>query len=372
MSTTIALLSCQSYEPALVQEKVRQAVDSLGGIRAFIKPGCRVLVKPNLLMAKDPEAGITTHPEVVRAVVKLLKEIDCTIFLGDGPSVWGEVAQKIAEVYETTGMQRVAREEGVELVSFDKRSWRGVFPLTTWLEKVDCWVNIPKFKTHDLTTLTGALKNSYGLVSGTYKVELHKRYFDAVDFAKVVVDIHEAAQPQLTVIDGVLAMEGSGPGTSGKRRWAKVLCAGKDCVAVDAVLAKIMGVEPRSVPMIKEAAARSLGVADLRQITITGESIEQVAKTPFLLPATSFKKKLPRPLVELAKGLIRYYPFIIQGRCTKCGTCVSACPQRVISLRNGSTTIDRKKCISCFCCKESCPAAAIELRKSLFTKLAGL
>ena len=83
MSAKVSIVKCSSYEPAIVESAIRETVNLLGGLNNFIKPGSSVLVKPNLLMSKPPEFGITTHPEVLRAVIHLLKEIDCKIIVGD-------------------------------------------------------------------------------------------------------------------------------------------------------------------------------------------------------------------------------------------------------------------------------------------------
>ncbi len=372
MKSQVALIRCSSYDPLLVQEKVRQAVKLLGGISAFIKPKSRVLVKPNLLMAKEPEFGIDTHPEVVRAVIKLLQEINCQISLGDGPSVWGNQVENVDQVYERSGVKRICAEEGVDLVRFDKRRWRGKFPMTTWLDNCDHLVNLPKFKTHDLTLLTGAIKNLFGLVPGTYKTELHKNYFYAHDFAKIVVDIYREAKPSLTVIDGIVAMEGDGPATSGKLRELRLLLAGVDCVALDSILALIMGIRPVDVLSTKEAAARGLGTADINSIEILGEKLRDAIGEPFLLPSTSITKKLPRPVIELAKALIKYYPCVERDNCIRCAACIQACPTQAISMQDKGIVFKYSKCISCFCCQEACPAAAIKVKKSILAKLIGL
>jgi uncharacterized protein (DUF362 family)/Pyruvate/2-oxoacid:ferredoxin oxidoreductase delta subunit len=294
------------------------------------------------------------------------------VVIGDGPSVWGNQIEKIEEVFEKTGIKKVAEEEGVELVTFDKRRWHGDFPLTTWIDQVDHIVNVPKFKTHNLTILTAAVKNCYGLVSGTYKTELHKKHFDVEDFSRVLVDIYAKAWPHLTVVDGVMALEGEGPATSGTPRKAEIIAAGADCVAIDAVLAKIMGIEPLEVPVTKEAVGRGIGIADLSRITIVGERIEDLSTAPFILPSTSNNKKLPPFVIKLARTLIKYYPRVMHDRCTRCGICIKACPAKIIRVRKGRIHIEYGKCISCFCCQESCPSAAIKLKKNLFTKLVGL
>jgi len=88
MQGQVALVKCKDYTPAFVEGAVRKSLGLLGKFADFIRPQSKVLVKPNLLLAREPEFGITTHPEVVRAVVRILKENSCQVFVGDGPSVW--------------------------------------------------------------------------------------------------------------------------------------------------------------------------------------------------------------------------------------------------------------------------------------------
>lgn len=373
MNPKLSIIKCSAYNPDLVFSSVRQAIDLIGGIEAYIKPNSSVLVKPNILLAKEPEYGITTHPEVVRAVIKILKGINCRVLIGDSPCVWGMYIENVDEVYRVSGIEKLCREEGAELVKFDKRRWRKKFPLTTWLDQCDYFVNVPKFKTHGLTLLTGAIKNLFGLVVGTYKTEMHKNYFEPAGFASALVDIYQEAPPSLTIVDGVVAMEGDGPGTSGKLRNQAVILASRDCVALDAVMAEIMGAKPDDVLTTKEAKMRGLGESDLKLISFAGERLEDVKTTPFLLPAQSMVKKvLPQPLVNLAKKLIKYYPCVERDHCIRCATCIKACPGKAISMKKKGIIFDYRKCIACFCCQETCPARAITIEKSLFARLIGL
>jgi len=372
MSAKVSIVRCKEYEPALVLEATRKSIDLLGGISAFVTPKSRALIKPNLLLAKEPEFGIDTHPEVVRAVIKVLKEIGCAIYLGDGPCIWGAQADNADEVYEKSGIKKVCEEESIELVTFERKRWRKKFPLTDWLDKCDCVVNIPKFKTHNLTTLSGAIKNLYGLVWKTYKTELHKKYFEVEEFSKIIVDIYEETKPVLTVIDGIVAMEGDGPATSGKLRNVGLLLTGNDCVALDSVLASIMGIEPTDVLTTREASRRGLGIADIKSISILGEKLEDVKIKDFLLPSTSLKLKLPKPILDLGRKLIRYYPCIDQDNCIKCASCINACPNKAITIKKNGIVFDYSKCIACFCCQEACPNAAIKIKRNFWAKLAGL
>ena len=373
MKSQVSIVKCNSYNHSLVFEATKKAIELIGGISSFVRPESRILVKPNILMAKEPEFGIDTHPEVVRAVIKILKEINCEIFVGDGPSVWGNQAKNVDNVYERAGIKSICEEEKVSLVKFDKRRWRGKFPLTTWLDNCDYLVSIPKFKTHDLTILTGAIKNLFGLVSGTYKTELHKKYFDREPFAGILVDIFQEAKPALTVVDGIVAMEGDGPGTSGKLRDLNLLLASADCVSLDSIMALIMGLEPFDILTTKEAVSRGMGIADINSIEIFGEKLEEVIVESFLLPTTSsFKKNIPRPVINLAKKLIKYYPCVERDNCIRCAACIQACPNQAISMKNERIIFDYSKCIACFCCQEACPASAIKVKKSILAKIVGL
>ncbi len=373
MSSQVSIIKCTGYETDLVEVAVRKAINELGGVTHYIKPQSKVLVKPNLLMAKEPECGIDTHPEVVRAVIRVLKDINCHIFVGDSPSVWGKEIENVDEVYRRSGVEAICREEKVELVKFDKRRMRQKFPLTTWLDHCDYLVNIPKLKTHEFTLLTGAIKNLFGLVSGTFKTELHKNFFQIEDFSNILVDIYEEAKPVLTIVDGIVAMEGDGPATSGKLRELGLILAGNDCVALDSVMARMIGVDPLDVLSTKEAARRGLGRADLGSIKISGEDPKNLNIRPFLLPASSsLQRRVPKPIIKLAKLLIKYYPSSVPENCTRCTACIRICPDNCITMSKKGIIFNYKNCISCFCCQEACPAKAIKVKKSLLAKLIGL
>lgn len=373
MKSRVCIKRCASYDSLAVEKAVAEAIDALGGIENFVRPASKVLVKPNLLLAKEPESGVDTHPEVVRAVIRALKKAGCSIFVGDSPSVFGDQIENVAEVYARSGIKRICEEEKVVLVEFNKRRMHRGIPLTAMLDECEYLVNLPKFKTHNLTLLTGAIKNLFGLVVGTYKTELHKNYFRVNDFSKALVDIYQEAKPALTIVDGIVAMEGDGPATAGKLRDTNLLLASCDCVALDAVMAMIMGIKPLDVLSTKEAAERGLGTADIGAIEIVGEKLEDVTGKPFLLPASSLKMRLmPAPLINLALRMVKYRPYCLHENCIKCGACIKACPNKCITLKDKRIVFDYSECISCFCCQEVCPASAIRVKKSLLAKLIGL
>ncbi|MCM8757999.1 MAG: DUF362 domain-containing protein, partial [Candidatus Omnitrophica bacterium] len=205
MNSNVSIVRCKSYETELVYSAVKEALRLLGGITKFIRPKSRVLIKPNLLLPVEPNQAITTHPEVVRAIVKILKEIDCKLFLGDSPTAWIKSSEDFNLLYRKTGIYDIAIQEDVKLVRFDNPFWLKNFALTGWLKECDYLVSLPKFKTHNLTILTGAIKNLFGLVCGKYKLELHKRYTDEKSFSNMLLDIYDLIKPALTVVDGIIS-----------------------------------------------------------------------------------------------------------------------------------------------------------------------
>lgn len=371
--TEVSIVKCNTYSFDELFSKVKRAVDLLGGISNFVRPNSRVLIKPNILMAKEPEFGITTNPEVLRSCIRLLKEINCSIVVGDSPSVFGKYINNVKEVYEVTGIKDVCLQEHVELIEFNKRNMKQGIPLASILEECDFCINLPKFKTHTLTILSGAVKNLFGLVVGTYKTELHKKHFNVDDFSNMLLDIYLQVKPSLTIIDGISCMEGDGPATSGKLRRENLILAGSDCVALDSVLAHIMKVKLSDIPMLKHARARGIGIADLGNIQIKGEQLQDIKNSPFLMPRASFiRKKIPKSLAVLARKLIKYYPCVERDNCIACAACVKACPEKIISINKKRVKFEYSKCIACFCCQEVCPNSAIKIKTSLFAKLLGL
>jgi len=378
----VSIVKCKTYQPDELAEKIKEALRLIGGIEKFIRPGAKVLVKPNLLMAASPEAAITTHPEFVRQVLRLLKGINCKIYLGDGPSVFGSQMENIIKVYEETGIRKMAQEEMVELVTFDKRympaspaGGNGYFPLAQFVKDCDYILNIPKFKTHEYMILTGAVKNLFGLIPGTFKLECHKNFHQPERFAEMLLDVYSAVKPALSIVDGISGMEGNGPATSGTKRDIGLIVAGSNPVAIDTVLAAIMNARPENIYTIKEAIKRNLPGASLNDVDILGESLKNVVIRDFKLPDISIPRailnNLPPFAANLLKKWLTFQPKIDTDICQLCDACVNNCPQKTMSNKNGKIVIDYSQCISCFCCREVCPYAAIGIKKSFLARLLG-
>lgn len=343
---------------------VKRAVGLVGGIEAFVKPGTKVLLKPNLLSARPPEDAVDTHPEVVRAVVRLIKGAGATPIIGDSPGGFGK---NIAEVFEVSGMRKMAEEEDVELVKFTTSKFVEDIPVSRWVFNCDLFISIPKFKTHSITILTAALKNTFGTIVGLYKAGCHSKAPKPEEFAKVIAKIHSIARPHLHIVDGVVAMEGDGP-SGGDLRNMGLIMAGADAVAVDSCLGRIMGLDPWNIPVTREAYNMGLGEMDLTKIELAGDDIKGFIKEDFRLPQTTPLKFLPKAIANSVAALIRFKPYIDSEICARCNLCKISCPVDCITIEKEFCRIDYKKCVRCLCCHEVCPYRAISIKRNILTK----
>ncbi|MFA6142869.1 MAG: DUF362 domain-containing protein [Candidatus Omnitrophota bacterium] len=361
----VSIVRCDDYEPGRVFDAVSRAVDLVGGIDVFVKPGMRVLLKPNLLSARTPEEAVDTHPEVVRAIVRLVKNAKGVPVIGDSP---GGYYKNIDEVFEKSGMKKMASEEGVDLVRFTmSRSVDGI-PISRYVFDCDCIISIPKFKTHCITILTAAIKNMYGTVAGLAKAECHSKAPKEEDFAKIVAKVYSISKPHLSIVDAITAMEGDGP-SGGKPKNMHMVMAGSDGIAIDSCLAKIVGLEPLDIFVTKEAHILGLGESDLSKIEIVGDDVNSFIKGDFKLPQTTPLKYIPKSLAHGVASIIRFKPFIDTNVCTRCNLCKVTCPVNCIEIEENYCRVDYKRCIRCLCCHEVCPYKAISIKRNILTKL---
>lgn len=363
--TRISLVRCSDYTTEHVVDAVKRAVDFVGGIEHFVRPGMTVLLKPNLLSARTPDEAVDTHPEVVRAVSRLVTGAGAKVKLGDAPGGYGA---NIEEIFEKSGMKRVAREEGFELVKFTTSKFIKGVPITRQAFECDLIISIPKLKTHLLTVLTAGIKNTYGLVTGLYKAECHSKAPKEEDFAKIIAMVYSLTRPHLTILDGIMAMEGDGP-SGGTPRAMNLIMAGEDAVAIDAAAAKMIGLEPLDVKVTKVAHSIGLGEADLSRIEIAGDDIDSFIAKDFKMPQTTPLKIVPRSLLNALASMIRFKPRIDPKICARCNLCKITCPVNAIEIEKDCCEIDYKACIRCLCCHEVCPYKAISIKRNVLTKM---
>jgi uncharacterized protein (DUF362 family)/Pyruvate/2-oxoacid:ferredoxin oxidoreductase delta subunit len=361
MNARVAVLRCSQYEKEKVFETVHQALSLFGGIGAFVKPGWKVLLKPNMLSAREPDRGVTTHPFVLEALVREVQSAGCETWIGDSPS---GALKGVKRCWENTGFKKVAEETGSKLINFEaggtiqKEVNGNLYHLARAVFEADAVINIPKFKTHGLTLYTGSVKNLYGTLPGFQKARLHKRYPNPTQFSRVLAEIYGLVKPALTVMDGIVGMEGNGPAT-GQLRSTQLILASPDGIALDTVAAAAMGFKENEVDATRIAGESGYGESRLASIDILGETLESVRFRDFALPSNHLMKLVPAFLVRWLGRFVWVKPRADLKKCTGCGICVRSCPVNAIRLIEGRPVTDYEVCINCLCCNESCPENAV-------------
>jgi uncharacterized protein (DUF362 family)/NAD-dependent dihydropyrimidine dehydrogenase PreA subunit len=344
-------------------ENVRQAVERVFEIFPLALDGKKVLIKPNLLRTSEAAEGIVTNPAVLRAVVEKVETMaPSSIVVGDNPGLFSYGANE--ESFKKTGLMEAAKGHyrnignDSEKVDFNPDFMPKV-SLSRAVLEADIIISLPKFKTHGLTVVTGAIKNSYGFLPGAQKARLHKAAGSPERFHEMLVDIFKLRVPDLFVVDAVVGMEGNGPACSDLRQIGLIM-ASDNAVALDAVIATMMGCEPGRLRFLQRAKELGLGDYDLSRIDIIGE----LKRLPdFKLPPLGGEANVQNEdLRALIQERILLRPEADPDLCTSCGTCIEQCPVSALSMPDHLPQVDADTCITCFCCQEICPEKAITLR----------
>jgi uncharacterized protein (DUF362 family)/Pyruvate/2-oxoacid:ferredoxin oxidoreductase delta subunit len=343
-------------------ESARKAVDRIFEVFPLEFKGKKVLIKPNVLRASKADEGIVTHPAVLRAVVEKVETMGpSSIVVGDNPGVFSYGANE--ETFRKTGLMEAAkgyyRNIGNDSVKVDfNPDFIPSVSISRIVLDADIVISLPKFKTHGLTVMSGAIKNCYGFLPGAQKARLHKVAGTQERFQEMMVDVFRLRIPDLFIVDAVVGMEGNGPASPDLRDIGLIL-ASDNAVALDAVIAVMMGCEPGRLRFLQKAKEAGLGDYELGTIEIIGE-LKQLPH--FKLPPLGGEANLGNENMQTVlhnRTLLR--PHADPGLCTGCGSCIDQCPVSALSMGDRLPQVDAVACIACFCCQEICPEKAISL-----------
>ncbi len=374
LMSTVALLECKTYDPEVIYEKLSWAINELGGIKSMIPIQDKVLVKPNVLVGVDPSAAVTTHPAVMDAVFRLLKEHGYTLTYGDSPG-FGDAKK----VVKKSGLADVADKYQVPLADFTNGQTihfpEGViskqFEIANGVLEADSIVNVCKMKAHAFQRITGAIKNPFGCVVGFHKGLMHSRFNNAYNFAEMIIDLDRYLPLKLHIMDGIIAMEGNGP-RNGTPTPMNVLLVSTDPVALDAVYCKIINLKPEIIPTI--TYGEKYGLGNFHDINIIGDAIAPLVNSTFDIDRETIKHTEMNSFKVLRQFVLRR-PVIQADLCQKCGICVEVCPleEKAVTFADGDKTkppvYDYSKCIRCYCCQEMCPYHAIDTETPVIGKI---
>jgi uncharacterized protein (DUF362 family)/Pyruvate/2-oxoacid:ferredoxin oxidoreductase delta subunit len=369
MNNKISVRSCKEYELHEVYDLIADIYKKSDGPEV---KGKKVLLKPNILSDNDPAKCVSTHPVVVEAMIRFMQTKGATVFVGDSPAIhWkGFRAEKsgITSVCETTGATWV----DFMVNPVEKKINRRKIRIARIVDQVDLIISLPKLKNHELMYFTGAIKNTLGLLPGFSKAKQHGLYRDRIGFGEFLVDLSEAITPDYFLMDGIMGMEGPGPGPKGIPFATAVLLGSTNPLVLDITASKIVGYNPIVIPTTKTAFFRKRWLRSESEIIYDGPEINSIIKSDFrkipisgnsssglrfILARSNFFRKLERRPVFLHKS------------CTGCSKCVDICPSDAIlplPFNNQHIVLTDSKCIRCFCCAEVCTDSAVDVRVKMF------
>lgn len=357
MNKNIYTAQCEGYSDKALAELIENYFGS--EIKRLRSAGL-ILIKPNLLSAAAPEKAVTTNPDFVRTVIKILKSYTkAELILGDSP---GANFGKYERVLEVTGIGRTAEEEDVRIVrveSYPPVTQNG-FTYSSLADEADIIMNLPKLKTHSLTGLTLAVKNLFGLIPGTAKVGYHRDFPVDELLAESIYKYFSILNGKtMNILDGIVGMEGDGP-SKGSPVSLGITAASSDAVGLDIAVTRMVGLKDEFCLTSKAAVAAGYDASHI--------DVPKADLSVMKIPVTK-KMYLPPVLKAFVAKQVYVKPVVLNEPCIKCMLCMKSCPVDAISVVDNYPFVNNKKCIECFCCHEVCESDAVGLKRSWLHKL---
>lgn len=369
----VAVVRCKTYDVEAVKPALEEAVNAVNGLD-FVMPGMKIIIKPNLVSFKKPDAAATTHPALLEALVEMLLARGADVTIGDSPG-GPHSLPLLNRVYAATGMDRVEklgaklnRNMNEKNVDFPEGKVLKNFTYTEYLDEADAIIDFCKLKSHGMLGMSAAVKNLFGTIPGLKKPEVHYKFQNDAEFADMLVDLNEYFKPRLAICDAVVGMEGNGP-TAGTPRQIGAIIASKSTYYADVVGAELIGMNIDGLPTLQAAYERGFAPASSKNLRVYGD-IRALTVDDFKAPPVrglSFMRK-GNVLHFISKAALEHKPTLKKRLCVGCGECARMCPAKAIEMKNKKPHINREKCIRCFCCQEFCPRAAMVAHRPLAAK----
>lgn len=370
----VAVVRCKTYDVEAVKPALEEAVNAVNGLD-FVKSGMKIIIKPNLVSFKKPDAAATTHPALLEALVEMLLARGADVTIGDSPG-GPHSLPLLNRVYTATGMDRVEklgaklnRNMNEKTVDFPEGKVLKNFTYTEYLDEADAIIDFCKLKSHGMLGMSAAVKNLFGTIPGLKKPEVHYKFQNDAEFADMLVDLNEYFKPRLAICDAVVGMEGNGP-TAGTPRQIGAIIASKSTYYADVVGAELIGMNIDGLPTLQAAYERGFAPASSKNLRVYGD-IRALTVDDFKAPPVrglSFIRK-GNVLHFISKAALEHKPTLKKRLCVGCGECARMCPAKAIEMKNKKPHINREKCIRCFCCQEFCPRAAMVAHRPLAAKV---
>jgi len=356
---TPVLFKKASYDYETLRPLIFDMIEQIGSLN--IRNNMRILIKPNLLLPAKPEKAILTHPLLVKAVTEYVLECGGRPVISDSPAMGS-----FEKILKEGGYAEAFKDVDVEFKRFeisekvDIGAPFGKIEIAKGAVEADIVINLAKLKTHAQMLLTLGVKNLFGCIVGLRKPEWHLRSgIDREMFATLLVKIYAAVNPSITIIDGVLAMEGQGPGKSGLSRDVGVIVGSRSAFALDRAICQMIGIDPDNLPTNK--AARQLGFFTC-DVQVKGDFI---VIQNYKLPDMGKVMFGPKPVQRIIRKHMLQRPVVDPNLCELCSECWRYCPAKAIVPGKKRVVFDYDKCIRCYCCLEVCPHGALHAKETL-------